>query len=106
MARRKVGAGSDETTFEPLTGRHRSRTCPYPRTARRGWIDPGRTPVPFVTASFDVKFHRPTPLGPTVRLTAWPQDVDPSRIIVRSEVIVDDRLRASMTATWARFRPR
>ena len=35
-----------------------------------GWTDPAGAPVPFITASFDVKFRRPTPLGPTLRLTA------------------------------------
>jgi acyl-coenzyme A thioesterase PaaI-like protein len=29
--------------------------------AQRGWIDPTGRPVPFLTASFEVTFHRPTP---------------------------------------------
>ena len=62
---------------------------------------PRATPSPFITASFDVKFHRPTPLGPTVRLTASAERVDPSRIIVRSEIAVDHKVTATMTATWA-----
>jgi acyl-coenzyme A thioesterase PaaI-like protein len=62
--------------------------------------------VPFVTASFDVKFPRPTPLGRTVRLTASPESIDSSQIIVRAEIAVDSKVRAIMTATWARFRPR
>lgn len=74
--------------------------------ATRGWKDPAGGPALFITASFDVKFHRPTPLGPTVRLTASPQSVDPSQIIVRSDLSVDGKVRATMTATWARFRPR
>ena len=72
-------------------------------TVRRGWKDPGGSPVPFITASFDVRFHRPTPLGPTVRLTASPQSVDRSQIIVRSELTADGTVRATMTAAWARF---
>jgi acyl-CoA thioesterase FadM len=62
--------------------------------------------LPFVTASFDVKFHRPTPLGCTLLLTATPENIDPSPIIVRSELAVDSKVRATMTATWARFRAR
>jgi len=74
--------------------------------ARRGWTGPTGTPVPFVTASFDVKFHRPTPLGSTVRLTALPVSVDPGQVIVRSEMAVGSKVSATMIATWARFRPR
>jgi acyl-coenzyme A thioesterase PaaI-like protein len=74
--------------------------------AKQGWKTPMGTLVPFVTASFDVKFPRPTPLGRTVRLTASPESIDPSQIIVRSEIAVDSKVRAIMRATWARFRPR
>ena len=74
--------------------------------AKRGWKAPTGAPVPFVTASFDVRFHRPTPLGCTVLLTASPESIDPSQIIVRSEMTVDHKVRATMTATWARWRPR
>jgi acyl-coenzyme A thioesterase PaaI-like protein len=73
---------------------------------RRGWKTPDGAPVPFITASFEVKFLRPTPLGSSVWLTARPASVDPSQIVVTSELAVDDKVRASMTATWARFRPR
>jgi acyl-coenzyme A thioesterase PaaI-like protein len=74
--------------------------------AQRGWTTPTGSPAPFVTASFDVRFHRPAPLGRTLRLTASPESVGPAQIIVRSEVAVDDKVRATMTATWARFSPR
>lgn len=30
-------------------------------------------PVLFVTGSFEVTLHRSAPLGPTVRLTTWPE---------------------------------
>lgn len=74
--------------------------------SKRGWKAPTGTPVPFVTASFDVKFHRPAPLGSGVRLTASPVSVDMSQIIVRSEMAADNKVTATMMATWARFRPR
>jgi len=67
--------------------------------AKQGWKTPTGTLVPFVTASFDVKFPRPTPLGRTVQLTASPESIDPSQIIVRSEIAVDSKVRAIMTAT-------
>ena len=74
--------------------------------AQRGWEAPPGAPVPFITAGFEVKFQRPTPLGPTVRLTAAPVSVDESEIVVWSEIAVDVKARARMTATWLRFRPR
>jgi len=73
---------------------------------KRGWQDHAGAPAPFVTASFDVQFHRPTPLGTTVRLTASPESINPAQITVRSELAADDKVRATMLATWVRFRPR
>jgi acyl-coenzyme A thioesterase PaaI-like protein len=72
----------------------------------RGWRAAPGVPVPFITAGFDVKFLRPTPLGPPVRLTASPISIDESEIVVRSDLEVDGKARATMTATWRRFRPR
>ncbi len=74
--------------------------------AQRGWETPPGAPVPFITAGFDVRFLRPTPLGPTVQLTASPERIDEAEIVVRSELVVDDKVRATMSATWRRFRPR
>jgi acyl-coenzyme A thioesterase PaaI-like protein len=74
--------------------------------AQRGWEAAPGAPVPFITAGFDVRFLRPTPLGPTVRLVASPERIDESEIVVRSEVVFEDKVRATMSATWKRFRPR
>ena len=74
--------------------------------SQRGWKDATGMAAPFLTASFNVKFHRPTPLGPAVQLTASPESIDPSQIIVRSELAVGDKVRATMMATWVRFRAR
>jgi len=63
-------------------------------------------PVPFITAGFEVRFLRPTPLGPPVRLTASPVTIDESEIVVGAALEVDAKVRATMTATWRRFRPR
>jgi acyl-coenzyme A thioesterase PaaI-like protein len=72
----------------------------------RDWKDPSGGPLPFVTAGFDVRFLRPTPLGPPVHLTASPISVEQGEIVVGAELFVEDKARATMTATWKRFRPR
>jgi acyl-coenzyme A thioesterase PaaI-like protein len=74
--------------------------------ARRDWVAAAGAPIPFITAGFDVRFLRPTPLGPAVQLSAWPEAIEEAEIVVRSELTVDDKVRATMTATWRRFRPR
>ena len=44
---------------------------------------PGRDPTPrFVTASMQVDFLRPTPLGPELLLRACPTDVGPRKVVV------------------------
>ena len=73
---------------------------------QRKWEAATGAPIPFITAGFELKFLRPTPLGPTVRLTASPERVEESEIVVKSELEFEDKPRATMTATWKRFRPR
>jgi acyl-coenzyme A thioesterase PaaI-like protein len=75
-------------------------------SAERNWQAAAGAPLPFITAGFEVRFLRPTPLGPTLRLVASPDRVDEQEIIVRSDLELDDKIRATMTATWLRFRPR
>jgi acyl-coenzyme A thioesterase PaaI-like protein len=74
--------------------------------AERGWGPAPGAPVPFITAGFDVKFLRPTPLGPPLQLTARPLSVDENKILVHSAIEFEDKVRAEMTADWRRFRPR
>jgi len=74
--------------------------------AQQGWHAAPGAPVPFITAGFDVRFLRPTPLGPTVQLTASPERIEEREIVVQSELVVDDKVRATMSATWRRFQPR
>jgi acyl-coenzyme A thioesterase PaaI-like protein len=73
---------------------------------QRDWRAESGAPVPFITAGFEVRFLRPTPLGRTVRLVASPVSVAETEIVVTSQVELDDKVRAVMTATWRRFRPR
>jgi acyl-coenzyme A thioesterase PaaI-like protein len=72
----------------------------------RGWRAEDGAPVSFLTAGFDVRFLRPTPLGPALRLTAALVSVTEAEIVVHSELEVDGKTRATMEATWRRFRPR
>ncbi len=74
--------------------------------AQREWKAAPGAPLPFITAGFDVRFLRPTALGPTVQLTAFPKVVDETEIVVQADLVLDDKPRATMTATWRRFRPR
>ncbi len=73
---------------------------------RRAWTAAEGAPVPFITAGFDVRFLRPTPLGPPLSLRAEPVDVAETAIVVRAELVHDGKVRATMRANWARFRPR
>jgi hypothetical protein len=41
-----------------------------------------------------------------VHLRASPGHIDGDEIVVHSELVVDDKVRATMSATWRRFRPR
>ena len=51
---------------------------------------PGRDPTPrFVTASLQVDFLRPTPLGPELLLRARPTEVGPRKVIVEVSLVAD-----------------
>jgi len=73
---------------------------------RHGWKADDGAPVPFITAGFDVRFLRPTPLGPPLSLRAEPVEVSESAIVVRAELAHDGKVRATMVANWLRFHPR
>jgi acyl-coenzyme A thioesterase PaaI-like protein len=74
--------------------------------AQRGWTSPADGSIPFVTAGFDVRFLRPTPLDRTIHLVGWAERVDAGEIVVHTQIEADDKVRATMLATWKRFRPR
>jgi acyl-coenzyme A thioesterase PaaI-like protein len=73
---------------------------------QREWHAAPGAPIPFITAGFDVRFLRPTPLGPTIGLVATPNSVNEREIVVESRLEFDGKVRATMTATWLRFHPR
>jgi acyl-coenzyme A thioesterase PaaI-like protein len=73
---------------------------------RRGWKADEGARVPFITAGFDVRFLRPTPLGPPLSLLAEPVEISESTIVVTAKLVYEDKVRATMLANWMRFRPR
>jgi len=70
-----------------------------------GWLSPD-VALPYVTAGLDVKFLRPTPLGPELTLFATVTSATPEEVWVRSELHFDDKVRATAQAQWKRWRPR
>ena len=75
--------------------------------AQREWDAPPGAPVPFITAGFDVRFLRPNPVGADGaprRVPGAHRRGGDRRALVELEV--DEKVRATMTATWRRFRPR
>ncbi|HEX7663070.1 MAG TPA: PaaI family thioesterase [Polyangiaceae bacterium] len=72
----------------------------------KGWIREGDADLSFVTAGFDVRFLRPTPLGPALELFAKPESANENEMIVLAEVRYEEKVRVTMRATWKRFRPR
>jgi acyl-coenzyme A thioesterase PaaI-like protein len=73
---------------------------------RHEWRADVGAPVPFITAGFDVRFLRPTPLGPPLSLRAEPVEVSESAVVVSAELVFDENVRATMVANWLRFHPR
>lgn len=73
---------------------------------QRGWKAENGAPAPFITAGLEVKFLRPTPLGPVLTLRAEPEQISESEIIVNAELVFDEKQRATLHAQWLRFRPR
>jgi acyl-coenzyme A thioesterase PaaI-like protein len=72
----------------------------------RGWQAVDGAPIPFITAGFDVRFLRPTPLGQPLLLAARAVEISETAIVVDAELTADDKTRATMRANWVRFRPR
>jgi acyl-coenzyme A thioesterase PaaI-like protein len=73
---------------------------------QRGWEAENGAPAPFITAGLEVKFLRPTPLGPALSLRAEPERISESEIVVNAELLFDEKQRATLRARWLRFRPR
>jgi len=74
--------------------------------AARGWNAEQGSALAFLTAGFDLRFLRPTPLGPEIELWAKAESVAEQEVIVLGELRHGDKVRATIRATWKRFRPR
>ncbi|MGD9954984.1 MAG: PaaI family thioesterase [Candidatus Nanopelagicales bacterium] len=72
----------------------------------RGWPPLPGAALSFVTAGLEVRYLRPAPLHDTVLLRA--RVVDPGEDVMTAEVELwhDEKIRASATAVWKRWRPR
>lgn len=72
----------------------------------RGWLGADAPALAFVTAGFDVRFLRPTPLGPPMNLWASAESVAEDAMTVLAELRHEGKVRVTMRATWKRWRPR
>ena len=62
--------------------------------------------LPYVTAGLDVRYLRPTPLGPELSLFASIEHINDDEAVVYGELTCDDKVRATARAHWKRWRPR
>jgi acyl-coenzyme A thioesterase PaaI-like protein len=72
---------------------------------KEGWLSDGVL-LPFVTAGLDVRFVRPTPLGPDLTLLASIETASPDEVWVHGELVFEEKVRATVRAQWKRWRPR
>jgi acyl-coenzyme A thioesterase PaaI-like protein len=73
---------------------------------RNGWEALGGAALPFITAGLDVRYQRPSPLDDAVELRAVIQSATEAEITVDTELVWEEKVRASATAHWKRWRPR
>ncbi|MBS46020.1 MAG: thioesterase [Nocardioides sp.] len=70
-----------------------------------GWVTEG-VPLPYVTASLEVAYRRPTPKDADLALKAAMVEGDEGAMTVRSWIEHDGKVRAEATSLWKRWRPR
>ena len=73
---------------------------------QRGWGSLPGAQLPYVTAGLDVRYLRPAPLHEAVELRAVLSSVDEPEMTVEVELLWEDKVRASATALWKRWRAR
>jgi acyl-coenzyme A thioesterase PaaI-like protein len=71
---------------------HATGTAAAAARQARAATDPSRPPPRFVTASLQVDYLRPTPLGVTLSLSARPTEIRGRKIVVEVELTAEDRL--------------
>jgi|SRR5664279_900985 acyl-coenzyme A thioesterase PaaI-like protein len=73
---------------------------------RRGWPPLPGAALPYVTAGFEVRYLRPSPLHEPVQLRAVVTEASESEISADVQLVWDGKTRATATARWKRWRPR
>jgi acyl-coenzyme A thioesterase PaaI-like protein len=73
---------------------------------QRGYRSEGDALLPYVTAGLDVRYLRPSPLHEPVELVARVASADENEITAEVQLHWQDKVRASATAHWKRWRPR
>ncbi len=76
------------------------------RADENGWPPLPGAALPYVTAGLDVRYLRPAPLREPVDLRAFVTDESEAQMTATAELLWDDKVRASATALWKRWRPR
>ncbi len=71
---------------------------------QRGLVPDGT--LQYVTAGIDVSYRRPSPLHEPAELVARLVSADDQQIAVDAELWWQDKLRATASSTWKRWRPR
>lgn len=71
---------------------------------QRGLVADGT--LQYVTAGIDVSYRRPSPLREPAELVARLVSADDQQIIVAAELWWQDKLRATASSIWKRWRPR
>lgn len=73
--------------------------------AERGWLSQAGGLL-YVTAGLDVRYLRPSPLRETSELRAVVTSATEEEMTVAVELVWGEKVRASATALWRRWRPR
>lgn len=71
---------------------------------QRGLVPDGT--LQYVTAGIEVAYRRPSPLREPAELIARLVDAGEQQIVVAAELWWQDKIRATATSTWKRWRPR
>ncbi|MGN6751439.1 MAG: PaaI family thioesterase [Intrasporangium sp.] len=72
----------------------------------RGWGPLPGAALAYVTAGLEVRYLRPAPLQQPVTLRAVVVSATEPEITAAVELVWDDKVRATATALWKRWRPR
>jgi acyl-coenzyme A thioesterase PaaI-like protein len=72
----------------------------------RGWSPLPGAALAYVTAGLEVRYLRPAPLQEPVMLRAAVISATEPEMTAQVELVWDDKVRATATALWKRWRPR